>query len=133
LSRRASETVLLAEDQEEVRRLAEQVLTRQGYRVLAAASGDEALRLFRQSGSPVDLLITDVVMPGMSGRHLADELRALSPRTQVLFMSGYTDDFIVHQGVLDDDVEYIPKPFTPSDLTEKVSTVLSRAPEPSRT
>jgi PAS domain S-box-containing protein len=129
VSQRASETVLLAEDQEEVRRLAEQVLMRQGYRVLAAACGDEALRLFRAFDGFIDLLITDVVMPGMSGRHLADQLRALSPKTHVLFMSGYTDDFVVHQGVLDDDVEFIQKPFSPTDLARKVSTVLSRAPE----
>ena len=119
-----SETVLLAEDEESLRRLGERLLKAAGYKVLAAASGPEALELAEGLGRPVDLLVTDVVMPGMTGPQLAKELaaRKLCPRT--LYMSGYTDDAIVKHGVLEPGIAFIYKPFSADGFTDKVRQVL---------
>jgi PAS domain S-box-containing protein len=121
---RGSETILLVEDEDVVRGLARQILEQAGYQVLDARGGDEAIRLCRELGGPIDLLLTDVVMPETSGREVAERLTKLRPATCVLYMSGYTDDAIVHHGVLDSDVEFIQKPFTPIALAQKVREVL---------
>jgi two-component system, cell cycle sensor histidine kinase and response regulator CckA len=123
-----SEIVLLAEDEEGVRRLTRQALERQGYRVLAASSADDALRMARGEGGRIDLVVTDVVMPGKSGAELVDRLTVDRPGIRVLYMSGYTDDAILRHGVLEADVNFIQKPFAPDELTRKVREVLDRAP-----
>ena len=98
---RGTETVLLVEDQDEVRRVARTILERFGYRVVEASDAGEALGLARQEQFAIDLLLTDVVMPGMDGRQLADRVLEARPGLKVLFMSGYTDDVILHHGVLE--------------------------------
>jgi PAS domain S-box-containing protein len=119
-----SETILLVEDEEVVRGLAKKILEQSGYKVLAAARGEEAIRLGRECTEPIHLLLTDVVMPETSGKQVADRLRELLPGLRVVFMSGYTDEAIVHHGVLDSNVEFIQKPFTPNALVRKVREVL---------
>ena len=122
---RGTETVLVVEDQPEVRRLTLAMLQSQGYRLLEAANGNEALSLCRRYPEPIHLLITDVVMPGMTGKELAMRLVALRPSLRTLYTSGYTASAIVHEGVLDPDVAYLPKPFSPAQLAAKVREVLS--------
>src|SRR5262249_47229170 len=95
-----------------------------GYTVLGASRGDEALRLSERHAGQVDLLVTDVIMPGMSGRDVADRLAVLRPGMRVLYVSGYTDGAIVHHGVLEPGVNLLQKPFTPSVLAERVRQVL---------
>lgn len=121
---RGTETVLLVEDDEPVRRLVHKVLEDCGYRLLDAANGVEALSTCEQSEEPIHLLLTDIVMPGMSGRELANRLAALRPEIKVLFMSGHTDEAIVHHGMLDADTTFIQKPFAPDALARKVRDVL---------
>jgi two-component system cell cycle sensor histidine kinase/response regulator CckA len=121
---RGSETLLLVEDEEMVRQLVARVLRDLGYEVFETASGDEALSLSDSLDRSIDLLVTDVVMPGMSGRELAEILTVKRPATRVLFMSGYTDEAIVHHGVLDGESEFIGKPFTPQELAHKIRGVL---------
>src|SRR5438874_3438980 len=130
---RGSETVLLAEDEPAVRAIARQALERQGYTVLAAPSGADALALAAQHGATIHLLLTDVVMPGMSGRDLADRLTAQRPGIRVLYISGYTDNAIVRHGMLEPGLAYLQKPFRPDALVRKVREVLDGgAPAPSR-
>jgi CheY-like chemotaxis protein len=119
-----NETILLAEDEEIVRNLARQVLEMYGYRVLEAASGKEALFICEQNKEPIHLLITDVIMPEMGGPELASRVAKLCPETKVLYMSGYTDSAIVHQGELDESAKFIQKPFTAERLARKVREVL---------
>jgi len=119
-----SGTILLAEDEEIVRNLVREVLETYGYRVLEAASGVRALLICERHRESIDLLLTDVVMPEMSGRELANRLAQLHPEMTVLFMSGYTDDAIVRHGVLKEEVLFIQKPFAPDDLARKVKEVL---------
>jgi len=120
-----SETILLVEDEEMVRKLACTVLQKYGYTVLEAPNGEEALRIVQgQNGNPIHLMVTDVVMPGMSGRQLVDRLLSLWPGMKVLYMSGYTDNAIVHHGVLDPGIAYIQKPFAPDALASKVREIL---------
>jgi two-component system, cell cycle sensor histidine kinase and response regulator CckA len=119
-----SETVLVVEDEASVRALIAEVLERRGYRVLTAENGDSALEIAEGRVDPIDLLLTDVVMRGMSGRELANRLLPTRPDTKVLFMSGYTDDAIVHHGVLDPGIEFIQKPFTPDALTVRIRQLL---------
>ena len=121
---RGTETLLLVEDEEMVRRLVARVLRDLGYEVLETSSGDEALSLSGTLDRPIDLLVTDVVMPGMGGRELAEILVEARPTTRVLFMSGYTDEAIVHHGVFDGEAEFIGKPFTPQELANKIRSVL---------
>jgi len=121
---RGTETLLLVEDEEMVRQLVARVLRDLGYEVFETSSGDEALSLSDSLDRPIDLLVTDVVMPGMSGRELAEILIVKRPTTRVLFMSGYTDEAIVHHGVLDGEAEFIGKPFTPQEIAHKVRGVL---------
>jgi PAS domain S-box-containing protein len=119
-----SETILLVEDEEVVRGLARRILEQAGYSVVEASKAAEALSFCEEHATDVDLLLTDVVMPEMSGKELADRLKSQSPDLKMLFMSGYTDESIVHHGVLDSSVEFIQKPFTPASLIRKVRDVL---------
>jgi PAS domain S-box-containing protein len=123
-SLRGTETVLLVEDAAAVRAVTHQALARQGYTVLDAPNGAEALRIAADHPDPIHLLLTDVVMPGLSGRQLADELTRLRPDTKVLFTSGYTDDAVVRHGVLESGIAYLQKPFTVDGLARKVREVL---------
>lgn len=129
---RGTETVLLVEDEDGVRSLARLALETKGYTVLEARNGGEALQLCEQHQGPIHLLVTDVVMPGMNGRDLADRLISLHPGLNVLFVSGYTGDAIVHHGVLDPDVAFLEKPFTPAVLARKVREVLDSQREGNR-
>ena len=123
-----NETVLLVEDEDDVRRLAQQSLERHGYRVLSASCADNALQLVRAGDAPIDLVLSDVIMPGKSGAELVGLLMVERPGIRVLYMSGYTDDAILKHGVLDAGVNFIQKPFGPGDLARKVRDVLDRAP-----
>jgi PAS domain S-box-containing protein len=123
-----SETILLVEDEVEVRDLARDILVAQGYTVLEAADGEAALRLAREHRGPIHLLLTDVVMPQLGGRDLAARLAGTRREARVLYMSGYTDDAILHQGVLDTATAFLEKPFTPAALARKVREVLDAAP-----
>ena len=121
-----SETILLVEDEEVVRGLTTNVLEGAGYHVIAASGGAEAAKLCADRNEPIDLLLTDVVMPQTSGKEVAEQLTKMQPGLKVLFMSGYTDEAIVHHGVLDANVEFIQKPFTPVGLSKKIREVLDK-------
>jgi len=127
-SPRGTETILLAEDEPMLRRIGVRVLEGQGYRVLEAANGVEALRVAAGHAGRIDLLLTDVVMPQMGGRELADRLRVGRPGIKVLFTSGYTNDSVVRHGVTDHSVPFLQKPFVPSSLARKVRAVLDGEP-----
>ena len=118
------ETILLVEDDEVVRKLVSEVLDNEGYRLLEAANGVAALSICAQYEERIHLLLTDVIMPEMSGRALADRLVPQHPEMKVLFMSGYTDDVIADHGVLDAGTAFIQKPFAPDVLARKVRDVL---------
>jgi two-component system cell cycle sensor histidine kinase/response regulator CckA len=119
-----SETVLLVEDEESVRQLVRETLESRGYKVIEAENGEAALTISATCQEPIHLLITDVVMPGISGRELARQLSKTHPRTRVLFLSGYTEDAIVHQGAFDSGTAFLQKPFTLQSLSRKVREVL---------
>jgi len=123
-----TETVLVVEDAEAIRSLARKVLTAQGYTVLEAGDGVEALQIAERHTGMLHLVLTDVVMPGMSGRELAQRLAPLRPQLKLLYMSGYTGDAVVHRGVLEDGLPFLAKPFTPEDLASKVRDVLDGLP-----
>jgi CheY-like chemotaxis protein len=124
---RGTETILLAEDDPSLLAMSAALLRRLGYTVFTAVNGLEALSLKQQQDTGhVDLLFTDVVMPHMSGKELSDRVRAIYPRTKILFTSAYTENAIVHQGMLDDGVVLLQKPFTPSALANKVREVLDQ-------
>jgi signal transduction histidine kinase/ActR/RegA family two-component response regulator len=122
-----TETVLLVEDEDVVREMATEILRDSGYHVLEAKHGPEAIMLERQYSGEIHLMLTDVVMPQMSGRELAEQLTPLRRDMKVLYMSGYTDDAIVHHGVLEEGTAFIGKPFTPNALARKVREVLDVA------
>jgi two-component system cell cycle sensor histidine kinase/response regulator CckA len=126
LAHRAGETVLLVEDEASIRTLCRQVLVEQGYRVLEAQDGREALERAEAHEGPIDILITDVVMPHLSGRALADRMQTNRPGIKVLYVSGYTDDAIVRHGVSENAVAFLAKPFTPETLLGRVREVLDR-------
>lgn len=123
-ARSGTETILLVEDDAGVRGLARSVLRRAGYRVLEAETGDAAIAMCASHPEDIDLLVTDVVMPRMSGRQLAERLRPLRPEMKVLFMSGYADDVSFQQGVLDAGVAFLQKPLMPESFSQKVREVL---------
>jgi signal transduction histidine kinase len=119
-----TETILIAEDDEILRRLTKGLLEKAGYRVLDAENATVALAAARAHPGPIHLLLADVVMPGGSGRELARQLAEFRPDTKVLYVSGYTDDAIVHHGMLEPGLDFLPKPFTPAALARKVRDVL---------
>jgi signal transduction histidine kinase/CheY-like chemotaxis protein len=121
---RGTETILLVEDETGILDVGRKILERQGYIVLPATTPGEALGLAQQYGNKIDLLITDVVMPEMNGRELAAKLSEMLPHIKQIFMSGYTADVIAHQGVLDQGVHFLQKPFTVQDLSTKVRQIL---------
>jgi len=121
-----TETILLVEDEAMLRKLARQTLKGYGYQILEASNGDEAIAVARQYEGEIQLLLTDVIMPGRNGRELSNCLLESRPKLRVLFMSGYTDDAIVHQGVLDESANFIQKPFPPDSLAQKVRAVLDQ-------
>src|SRR5213079_1806540 len=125
---RGSETVLLVEDDEMVRTLTRRMLEARGYTVLSASRGEDALGVVERHDGPIDLLVTDVVMPGMSGRAVAQRLLELRPGLKVLYLSGYTDDAIVRHGMLEPGIAFLQKPFSADALARKVREVLDARP-----
>jgi PAS domain S-box-containing protein len=126
---RGWETVLVVEDQNAVRQFAGAVLESYGYRVLQVSSGPDAVALVQQHPGPIHLLLTDLVMPLMDGRELAEQLAAFRPGIKVLYMSGYSEETISHHGVLESGLNYLPKPFTPEALAKKVREALTNPAE----
>jgi CheY-like chemotaxis protein len=122
---RGTETILLIEDDDAVRGLTKRVLQRCGYTVLEASRGSDGLRLAAASRTPIHLLITDVVMPGIPGRMVAEQIRDSHPETKVLYVSGYTNDHVVRTGVMHDAVHFVQKPFAPEAFANKVREILS--------
>lgn len=117
-------TILLVEDEEQVRAILEHILTAQGYHVLSASNGEEALSIAKDLGQNIKLMLTDVVMPQMSGPELAERVLAICPNLPILFMSGYTDDAIVRHGLLDEKLNFIQKPFDSANVSRKVREAL---------
>jgi DNA-binding NtrC family response regulator len=126
------ETILVVEDAADVREFVARVLIRSGYHVLVADGPRTALTMLDGDPGCVDLLLSDVIMPGMNGRELADVVSARRPEIAVLFMSGYTDNAIVHHGVLDARTNFVHKPFTPDQLLSEVRRALAAHAERSR-
>lgn len=126
LNLRGNETILLVEDEDGVRGLALLILQSHGYQVLAASDGKDALRVVAKHQGPIDLLMTDVVMPNLDGRDLAKALQPRFPRMKVLFVSGYTDDAVVRHGLLQEEVAFLQKPYTPLSLSLKTRQVLDQ-------
>jgi len=124
---RGNETILLAEDDAQVRELASEALASSGYSVLVAETPEAAVEICRQHKASIDLLLTDVVMPGLGGRELAKQASSIRPDLRVLFMSGYTPQAILHHGELDANTFFLQKPFTPSQLAAKVREVLEHS------
>ena len=126
MARSAAETILLVEDDLHVQRVVRNILSRSGFRVLAANGAEEAISLTRDPDSgTIDLLLSDLVMPGRSGRELALEVQALRPDISILYMSGYTDDAVIRRGVLEEGMAFIQKPFGADDLVRRVREVLA--------
>ncbi len=125
-----TETILIVEADETARNLVHEILEDCGYHVLNATNGMAALSISALYEKSIDLLLADVVMPEMSGRELAERLAQLRPEIKILYMSGYTDDVIVHHGLLDEGINFIEKPFTPDALARKVREVLDGRGEP---
>jgi DNA-binding response OmpR family regulator len=123
-----AETILLAEDEANLRYLVRQYLEKQGYRVIEAADGAVAMQIAVALEGTIHLLLTDVIMPGMNGRELAQRVAEIRPNTKVLYMSGYTENVIGHNGTLDAGVRLLQKPFTLQDLKAKVREVLDSSP-----
>jgi PAS domain S-box-containing protein len=122
----ANATILLAEDEEPVRRLLVTILKSEGYRVITAANGHEAVEKFRENRDRIDMLILDVIMPGLNGQEVLDQLRRLEPRVKALFMSGYTAEVIQQKGIHDKDFDFLSKPVSPRLLLDTVQRILDR-------
>lgn len=121
-----SETVLLVEDDELIRKLTSSILEEHGYKVIEAEGAHKALEILERSHEEIRLMVTDVIMPAMSGKRLADKAKLLRPGMRVLFISGYTDEAIVHHGVLNEGIPFLQKPFTPDALAKKVREILDK-------
>jgi two-component system, cell cycle sensor histidine kinase and response regulator CckA len=119
-----TETVLVAEDEPELRELTRIFLESYGYKVLAASGANQAIHLSEISGAAIDLLLTDVIMPGMSGRQLAEKILARRPQIKIIYMTGYTDDMVVQHKVLEPGMNLLQKPFTKFDLAARVRSTL---------
>lgn len=124
-TQKGRETILLVEDEPMVRKLVKQVLEMSGYRVLEAAEGRQALEQCARYEGPIHLLLTDVVLPGINGRELAESVAELRPGVRVLWMTGYTDDHVLKRGI-PPGADLLHKPFNPLDLTERVRALLDR-------
>jgi CheY-like chemotaxis protein len=131
--RDGNERVLIVEDEPAVRELARRLLEDAGFNVLCAANGPEALGAWDDSGGPIDLVLTDLIMPGMSGRELAHRLRAQQPTVNVLYMSGYTAGLLGEQAILEEGEEVLEKPFTRSGLLRKIEAALGPLGAPAST
>ncbi len=129
-----SETVLLVEDEDNVRRLLSHVLQKRGYQVIEARDGEEALRIFEQRGNEIQLVLTDMVMPKMNGRELGERVLQIRPETRIIYMSGYTDDVLVRTGAIGPGISFLQKPLRPEVLAGKVREALDspRRPIPAR-
>jgi DNA-binding NtrC family response regulator len=123
----ASETVLLVEDEASVRQLSRRILVHAGYRVLEAANGDDAERVFAQHAGAIDLVVTDVIMPGCGGPELLSRLQVQAPALRVLYMSGYTDQSAVQKAGIDRGLPFVQKPFTAEELVRQVRQALERS------
>ena len=121
-----SERVLVVEDDHALRKLVRNVLEKYGYQVLEAPNGEAALKVVAKNERPIHLLVTDVVMPGMGGRELAERLQSQQPDIKVLFMSGYMDQTISYQDLLAAELNFIEKPFSPQKLANKVREILDK-------
>ena len=122
--RRGTETILLAEDAEVLRRLLREILSQNGYTLLTAANGEDALRLSTEHPGPIHILVTDMVMPIMSGKELVSRLGPLRPEMKILYMSGYTEDAIASQGNIEPGTAFLEKPFSPDALVRKIREIL---------
>jgi CheY-like chemotaxis protein len=128
-SREGTETLLLVEDDRSVRHLADRILSNRGYKVIPCSDGKDALRAFASAPEQIHIVVTDLIMPGMSGRELVQALRQIRPSVAALYVSGYTQDEIIRRGLHDPSVTFLQKPFTADELTNKVRAVLdARAP-----
>ncbi|MDQ7054785.1 MAG: ATP-binding protein [candidate division KSB1 bacterium] len=123
---KGNETILLVEDEEAVRKLARRCLQENGYTVISASHGKEALNIIRQSRPQIDIMVTDIIMPGMSGKELYEQVSRLIPGVRVLYISGYTDNAIVHYGVLEPGTNFLQKPFKPDALLKKIRQTLEK-------
>jgi CheY-like chemotaxis protein len=123
---RGSETILLVEDEISVRELAKGILKEYGYSVLEAGNGEEAIEIARKLKGKIHLLLTDVIMPRMSGKDLALQILEESPGIKVVYMSGYTNNVVAHHGILEKETEFLQKPFSPLELLRKVRQVLNK-------
>ena len=121
---KGTETILLVEDEEQLLDLAKNALEMYGYKVLAAKSPGDAILLCEQGEGKIDLLISDVVMPGMNGKEMRERLNAIQPDMKTIFMSGYTADVVTHRGILGGRTSFLQKPFTPQSLAKRVREVL---------
>ncbi|MDZ7724456.1 MAG: response regulator [candidate division KSB1 bacterium] len=121
---KGDETILIVEDEQAIRNIAKSSLQKFGYTTLTAADAEEALSVYANAAQKIDVLLTDVVMPNVSGKELADQLAVKQPDLVIIFMSGYTDDTIGKEGVLTENINFIQKPFSPASLAEKLRDIL---------
>ena len=119
-----TETILVVDDEPSLRKLVRNSLSAVGYRILEASSAEDALAICEDFEGNIDLLLTDVIMPGMDGKRLAEMFYSRRPKTKVVFVSGYTDEILAHRGILDPGIVYIEKPITPTMISKKVREVL---------